>query len=113
MVASRKDENPASKRKPATTVQGEENRMIALATEVAERQMLSGTVSSQVLTHYLKLGTERERLERVKLEQETKLAQARVEGLAAAGRIEELYTEAMDAFRGYQPSKDDDLDYDH
>jgi hypothetical protein len=63
-----------------------------------------------VITHFLKLGTERERLERVKLEQETLLAQAKVEQLAMAGRIEELYSEAMDAFRGYQPSQDNTHD---
>jgi hypothetical protein len=109
MVASRKDENPASKRKPATTVQGRENQMIALATDVAERQMLSGTASSQVITHYLKLGTETTRLERLKLEQDVELSRARVEAIASAGRIEELYGKAMDAFKGYQPSSDDDI----
>lgn len=113
MVASRKDENPAGKRPPSTTPQGRENQVISLAYDVAEQQLLSGIASSQVITHFLKLGTERERLERLKLQQETLLFQARVENLAAAGRIEELYTEAMDAFRGYRPSTDDDLDYEH
>lgn len=111
MVASRKEENPASRRPPATTPQGRENQVVALAYDVAEKQLLSGTASSQVITHFLKLGTERERLERVKLEQETLLAQAKVEQLASAARIEELYAEAMDAFRGYQPTPEQDLDY--
>jgi hypothetical protein len=110
MVASRKDENLASKRPPATTPQGRENQVISLAYDVAEKQLLSGNASSQVITHFLKLGTERERLERLKLEQETLLAQARVENLAAAGRIEVLYDKAMNAFKGYQPSSEDDLE---
>jgi hypothetical protein len=91
-------------------MQGRENQVVALAYDVAENQLRAGTASSQVITHFLKLGTERERLERVKLEQETLLAQAKVEQLAMAGRIEELYSEAMDAFRGYQPSQDNTHD---
>lgn len=110
-MASRKDESPSSKRPPATTPQGRENQLIALAYDVAEHQLRSGTASSQVITHFLKYGTERERLERLKLEQETKLAEAKVEQLASAARIEELYSEAMDAFRGYQPSADTEHDY--
>lgn len=110
MVASRKDEDPMANRPPATTPQGRENQLIALAYDVVERKLLAGTASSQETVHFLKLGTERERLERVKLEQETLLAQARVENLAAAGRIEELYGKAMDAFRGYQPSSEDEID---
>jgi hypothetical protein len=110
MVASKRDSNPASRRPPATTPQGRENQVVAIAYDVAERQLLSGTASSQVITHFLKLGTERERLERVKLEQETLLAQAKIEQLASAKRMEELYLEAMDAFRGYQPSSENDIE---
>lgn len=109
MVASRKDENPASKRRPATTTQARENQMIALAMDVVEKKMLSGIASSQETVHFLRLGTETARLERLKLEQDIKLKEAQVENLAAAGRIEELYGKAMDAFKGYQPSQDDDI----
>lgn len=109
MVASRKEENPASRRRPATTPQARENQMVSLATDVAEKQMLSGIASSQVITHYLKLGTEVARLERVKLEKEILLKDAQVENLSSAARIEDLYSKAMDAFKGYQPSLDDDI----
>lgn len=110
MVTSRKDEIPKPKRPPATTPQGRENQLISMAYDVVEKKMLSGTASSQEVVHFLKLGTERERLERLKLEQETLLSQAKVEQLASIGRQEELYSEAVDAFRGYQPSKDDDIE---
>lgn len=110
MVASRKDESASSRRPPATTAQGRENQVIAIAYDIAEKQLLAGTASSQVITHFLKLGTERERLERLRLEQETLLTQAKIEQLASAARVEELYAEAMDAFRGYQPSKDEEFD---
>jgi hypothetical protein len=38
------------------------------------------------------------------------LAQAKIEQLASAKRMEELYLEAMDAFRGYQPSSENDIE---
>lgn len=110
MVASKKDSNPKRKRPPATTPQGRENQLIALAYDVAEEQLLSGNASAQVITQILRWGTEHERLERVKLEQDTYLAQAKVEQLASTKKIEELYAEAMDAFRGYQPSTENEIE---
>jgi hypothetical protein len=111
MVTSRKETSPGAKRPPATTVVGRENQLIALSYDMAENQLRAGTASSQVMTHFLKMGTERERLERLKLEQETLLAQARVEQLASAGRMEALQEEAIAAFRGYQPSQETDIEY--
>lgn len=110
MVTSRKDDNPVARRAPAKTVQGRENQLIDLAYDVAERQLLAGTASSQVITQLLKFGTERERLERVRIEQAGILDQAKVEQIANGGRLEELYTNAMDAFRGYLPSMEDEVD---
>lgn len=109
MVTSRKDDNPASRRPPATTVQGRENQLISLAFESVERRILSNTATSQELVHFLKLGTEREKLERIKLENETKLSQARAEQITSGAKMEELVQEALDVFRGYLPSQDDDI----
>lgn len=110
MVASKKDSNPAANRPPATTPQGQENRVISIAYEVAERQLLAGTASSQVIVHFLKLGTAREQLERMKLEQEAQLAQAKVEAIAQTQKLEELTERAIAAFSGYQPSRDEDFE---
>lgn len=89
-------------RPPATTLQSRENQLIALAVEAAEKQIRAGTASSQVITHFLKLGTVREQLEREKLASENELAKAKVESMASEGRIEKLYADAVNAFRGYQ-----------
>jgi len=110
MVASRRDENPSAKRPPARTPQGRENRLVDLAFEVAEDQLLSGNASSQVITSILKWGTEQTRLERLKLEQEAKLREAQVDRLESEARVEELYRDAMDAFRGYQPSRETEIE---
>jgi hypothetical protein len=75
--------------------------MISLAVDLAERQLLDGTASSQVITHYLKLGTQRELLERQRLEHENKLLIAKTEALESAKRMEELYANAIEAMKRY------------
>lgn len=109
MVSSRKDDNPQSRRKPPATPEAYQNRLIALAYDDAERQLLAGTASSQIITQLLKMGTEREKLEIAKLQKETELAAAKVVAMESAARAEELFEKAMAAFRGYQPSTDDDI----
>lgn len=99
MSSSRKE--PKGKRPPATTPEARENQMINLAVDMAEKQMLEGTAPAQVVTHYLKLATVREKLEREKLARETELLTAKVEAIASAKRVEELYGKALDAMRGY------------
>ena len=92
---------PTKKIRPATTPEARENQMIALAVDLAEKQLLEGTASSQVITHYLKLGTQKEKLEREILESKKELMKAQTENLQSAKRIEELYTNALKAMQHY------------
>ena len=85
----------------ALTPEARENQLVYLATELAEQQLRDGTASSQVITHYLKLGTTKERLEREILAENKKLLVAKTEALQSAKRIEELYTDAIAAMRRY------------
>ena len=87
--------------------------MISLAVDLAEKQLLEGTASSQVITHFLKLGSSKEKLERERLEEENKLLRAKTEALKSQERIEELYANAISAMRRYsgqssEPEEDDD-----
>ena len=75
--------------------------MIALAVDLAERQLSEGTASAQVITHYLKLGTTRETLEKEKLTRENELLKARSDAIASAQKSEELYANALAAMRSY------------
>lgn len=92
--------------RPALTPEARENQLIALAIDRAEQQLLDGTASSQVITHYLKLGSTKERLEREKLERENELLRAKAESIQSAQRIEELYRNALDAMRSYRGEGD-------
>lgn len=92
---------PPRKVRPALTPEARENQMISLAVDLAEKQLLDGTASSQVITHYLKLGTVREQLERERLEKENALLVAKVDALQSQKRSEELFQEAIAAMRRY------------
>lgn len=96
------------KSRPALTPEARENQMVALAVNLAEQQLRDGTASSQVITHYLKLGTMKEKLEREKLEKENELLRAKTEAIQSAKRIEELYADAIKAMQRYQGRTEDD-----
>lgn len=113
MAKSRQPSDPEHpKRPPATTPESRENQLVSLAVDLAEQQMRAGTASSQVITHYLKLGSTRESLEQDRLRGENELLKAKVDSLASQGRIEEMYSKAIKAFRSYagRPDEDDDED---
>ena len=92
--------------RPALTPEARENQLISAAVNLAEKQLLEGTASSQVITHYLKLGSSKERLEKEKLERENELLRAKTEALQSAQRVEELYANALAAMRRYNGSSD-------
>ena len=100
----------AKSRRPAMTPDSRENQLINMAVDLAERQLEEGTASSQVITHFLKLGSSKERLEREKLEEENKLLRAKTESLQSQKRVEELYTEALAAMRRYNGQGDSNDD---
>lgn len=85
----------------ARTPEAREQQLVALAYDLAEQQLLKGTASSQVISHLLKVGSIREKQELEKLKQETILTEAKVKDLANVEELKTLFTEAMDAFRGY------------
>ena len=102
MASRRVNEEPKkTRRPPATTPEGRENQLIALAMDLTEKQMRDGTASSQIITHYLKLGSSRERIEQERLAQENELLRAKIEAMASARRVEELYETALNAMRSY------------
>lgn len=94
--------------RPALTPEARENQLIYLATDLAEKQLRDGTASSQVITHYLKLGSTKERIEKEILEKQKELISAKTEALQSAKRIEELYTEAISAMRRYSGNGGDE-----
>lgn len=96
--------------RPALTPEARENQLISLAVDLAEKQLMEGTASSQVITHYLKLGSTKERIEREILEKQKELIEAKTQNLQSAKRVEELYENALSAMRNYSGRGDSDYD---
>ena len=86
---------------PAKSMEERENQLISLAVDRAEQQLRDGTASSQVICHYLKLGSTRDRLEKEIMEKNKELLAAKTEMINSAKRVEELYEQAVDAMRLY------------
>lgn len=97
--------------RPASTPEARENQMIALAVDLAEKKLLDGTASSQVIVHYLKLGSTRERKENEMLDKQIELIDAKVQNLQSSKRTEELYADALNAMKKYSGQDDDNEDY--
>lgn len=106
----RSTEDDKPRRKPATTPEARELGLVSLSHDVAERQMRDGTASSQVITHFLKLGSSREKLEQERLEHENELLQVKKEAIESQKRVEELYMEALGAMRAYSGNPDPEED---
>lgn len=94
--------------RPALTQEGREDQLVSLAINLAEKQLLEGTASSQVITHYLKMGSTKERIEREILKEQKDLIKAKTEALKSEKRVEELYANALNAMRRYSGQEVDD-----
>lgn len=110
-MAKVKTSEPVRKMRPALTPEARENQMISRAVDLAEKQLIEGTASSQVITHYLKLGSMRERLEREKLEEENKLLRARTKAIEEGADMKELYENAIKAMQRYSGHGDENDEY--
>lgn len=103
--------DPVMPVRPALNPEDREQQIANEAYNLAEQQILDGTASSQVITHFLKVGSLREKMERERLMEENKKLRAQTEALQSAKRLEELYANAMLAFRGYQGYSEEEGDY--
>lgn len=101
---------PRSKRgrAPALTPEARENQLISEAIDLAEQKILDGTASTQLLVHYLRLGSNESRLKNEKLTKENELLAAKTEQIKSQKRVEELYQKALSAMRAYGGESDDE-----
>lgn len=90
-----------NKARPSLSPENREGRMISLAMDLVEQRLLDGTASSQETVHFLRLGTAKAQLERVKLEKENELLVAKTDAIKSQERVEELYANALKAMQNY------------
>ncbi len=106
----RAPDHKVRRERKALTPESREEQMIGLAMDNAEALLLSGNAPAQIITHYLKLGSMKERKEVERLTKEIELMQAKIEALESGKRMEELYAEAIEAMQIYRGNKNDDLE---
>lgn len=111
MSNTKKGAVQSKKRRPAVTAEARENQLISLAIDLAEKQLSEGTASSQVISHFLKLGSTKEKIEKEILEKQKELIEAKTENMKSQKRVEELYGQALNAMRSYSGQTIEDDDY--
>lgn len=94
-------EAPLYNQKPADDQYSRDQQMINLAYDTAERQMKEGTASPLVIAHFLKLGTEKAKLEAALLEKQSQLADAKVQAIEDARHRDDIVSNAVAAFKAY------------
>lgn len=100
------------KSRPALTVEARENQLVSLAVDLAEKQLREGTASPSVITHYLKLGSTKERIEKEILKEQKELISAKTAQIKSQKRVEELYGKALRAMKEYSGQEVYDEDED-
>ena len=98
---AKKTTKPIIKSRPGLTPESRENQLISLAIDLAEKQLREGSASSQVISHFLKLGSTTNMLEKQTLVKNLELITAKTEAIKSGKVIEELYTNALEAMRSY------------
>lgn len=112
MVSRRGGKKEERDLRPATTIEGRENQLVSMAMDLAEQRIRNGTATSQELSHFLKLGSTREKLEQERLRQENLLTEAKIRSQANDADTKELLERAMAAFSTYRGDSVDDPEYD-
>lgn len=110
-MAKAKGSKAEAKTRPALSLEARESYLISLAEDLAEQQLRDGTASSQLITHYLKLGSTRERLEKKLLAEQVELASAKKDNYKAQARQDEVYEAALKAMKRYNGDFDEEEEY--
>lgn len=95
---------------PPMSPEAQQNRMISMAINCAEKQLRDGTASSQIICHYLKMASEKDKLELEKTRAEVELMKAKAKQLESQERMEQLYAGAIQAMSRYGGSSLGDED---
>lgn len=103
-VTSSSSDSSNKHARPALTPEAVENKCISLAYDLVMKRLEEGTASSAETTYFLKLASEKNRLEEKILEKQKELLEAKTDSIRSEARTEELYANAIAAMRTYSGS---------
>lgn len=92
---------------PPRTEEEAEKRAVGLATNLALKRLQDGTASSQIIVHYLKIGSLKEQAELEKTMTEIELLKAKKKAVESGEEQEKKYQEVIKAIASYS-GKDDE-----
>lgn len=93
--------SPKRKSKPVKSQEARVKQLVALSYDVAEKQLREGKASSQVITHFLKLGTAQSELELEKIRHENALLEAKAQAIESQEKTDQKYEEVIAAIKKY------------
>ena len=91
----------------AMSSEARDAQMSSLAYSLVEQRLRDGTATSQETCYFLKLSSPVATRQQKKLEKEIELLEAKTEAIKAAKRMDEVYMEAIGAFKKYSGEQDD------
>ena len=95
---------------PATTEEAREKQLIAMAYDLAEQRMRDGTASSQEVVHFLRMGSQRDKLEKEIMGEQKKLVTAKAGAYESARNLETMISDAMEMFKVYNGKGEENED---
>lgn len=99
------------RRSKALTAEDRENECISLAYDLVEQRLRDGTATAAETVHFLKLGSTREKIEREHIQTKIDYEGAKADSIASQHTSEELYINAIKAFRRYSGADEEDDEY--
>lgn len=100
-MATPKKTKQEREQRPASTPESREQQLVSLAVDLAERQIRDGTASAAVITHFLKIGTARETMEREILGKQAAFLEAKAASINKDKDQEDIAKAAMEALKNY------------
>lgn len=95
---------PKQNMTPPLNDEAQETKLVALALKQAQIHLEEGTASSQIVTHFLRLGSLKAQVELEKLELENRLLEEKIQAERSGQQLNEMFGEVLAALKSYSYS---------
>lgn len=99
--------------RPAMSPEAREQQLTSLAVDLVEQRLIDGTASAQETVHFLKLASQKTKLELERARLENELIKAKTQSIRDQADMKALYKDAIEAMRrysGHGSDEEDDID---
>ena len=94
--------------RPALTPEAREMQLASLAVDLVEQRLIDGTASAQETVHFLKLVSQKTKLELERAKLENELIKAKTQSIKDQADMKVLYKDAIAAMRRYSGNGSDE-----